>query len=51
MVRHKETIQDKDAKGDRFRVTSGGRETFDMDIDIPVDPAHGGRLWASSPDW
>ncbi len=46
----RETIQDKDAKSDRFRVTVGrGGETFDMDIDIPVDPAHGGRLLGVQP--
>ncbi|MDY9921921.1 MAG: M50 family metallopeptidase [Synergistota bacterium] len=46
----RETIQNKDVKSDRFHVTvERGDQTLDLDIDIPVDPAHGGRLLGVQP--
>lgn len=46
----RETIQNKNITSDRFQVTiERGEETLDFDIDIPVDPTHGGRLLGVQP--
>ena len=46
----KETIQNKNIKSDRFDVkVERGNSTLDLEIDIPVDPAHGGRLLGVQP--
>lgn len=46
----RETIQGKETKDDHFRITvRRGEETLDLDIDIPVDPVHGGRLLGVQP--
>lgn len=46
----RETIQNKNVTGDRFLITvERGNSTLDFEIDIPVDPAHGGRLLGVQP--
>jgi regulator of sigma E protease len=46
----RETIQNKNIKSDSFHVTvERGNSTLDLEIDIPVDPAHGGRLLGVQP--
>lgn len=46
----RDTIQNKDIKSDRFQVIlERGDRTLDLDINIPVDPAHGGRLLGVQP--
>lgn len=46
----RETIQNKDVTSDRFHVTlERGNSTLDLEINIPVDPAHGGRLLGVQP--
>ncbi|MPN20236.1 putative zinc metalloprotease [bioreactor metagenome] len=46
----RETIQNKNVTSDRFHITLEREEqTLDFDIDIPVDPAHGGRLLGVQP--
>lgn len=46
----RDTIQNKDIKSDRFQVIlERGDRTLDLDINIPVDPTHGGRLLGVQP--
>ncbi len=50
MVGYQETIQNKNVTSDRFHITLEREEqTLDFNIDIPVDPAHGGRLLGVQP--
>ncbi|NLD04998.1 MAG: site-2 protease family protein [Synergistaceae bacterium] len=46
----RDTIQNKDIASDRFQVTvKRGEEILGLDINIPIDPAHGGRLLGVQP--
>ncbi len=46
----REAIQDKNTANDRFHITvERGRNKLELDIDIPADPAHGGRLLGVQP--
>ena len=46
----RETIQNKNVTNDSFHLTvERGDSTLDLEINIPVDPAHGGRLLGVQP--